>query len=138
MSVFWYPQLARPLPRSGRIPRSAYNKYGTNIEPVSSVNVEEDSFVDMADDVDEGGPIRKHGGYLFGAALIATICFSALCLYLHLNPLWSGIYLSGPLFIFLAASLALTVPAFLAWRHRRMLRVVERMESQRVSRVSVF
>jgi len=122
MSVFWYPQLARPLPRSGRVPRRLYNTCSDEPAPpsarVSSVTME---------------PLAASPGFFktAGAPIMLSMFFflvaSALLLVSYeLGTLW---YRPEDIFPFaLLACFAagcFSVPFLLFWRHRTLRRLID-------------
>lgn len=129
MSTFWYPQLARALPRSGRIPRSHYNITSdqATFQPGS---IERVSFSDY--------PVEPLPGFfqtygvhtiiailLFGGSLFLTVaCWDS-------RHFWGSQNIFPELVFIMGLAVALSaVPLGLYFKHRAMLRKLEVTEQE--------
>ncbi len=120
MSVFWYPQHARFLPRSGRTPRSRYMTNGaetTNDQGDSSCPDREVEVLPF--EIQQQSVLRSFGPMLL-ALVVATVLVFAIFAREGLLP---AIVLSG---IFWSPVVFMGVIRFHRWiRTRRFLKAVE-------------
>lgn len=129
MSTFWYPQFARPLPRSGRIPRSMYNTptHDSN-GPVERVSIA------MPTIEPEPTFFKSYGVHAIISILLLGLAALTACGLFTPSFYWNVSYYdahSSELFVsgfFVALSAAFFfIPAFLFWRQRARRRVFDAM-----------